>query len=77
LRKQIKEKKKEEKKPQKIREEVIKLIGTFYIELLTSRPPPTFQESNESFGEERNVERKILKALTTIEKGFEETLRNF
>jgi hypothetical protein len=34
-----------------------------YIELFASRPPLAFQKSIDSFGKERNVERKILEAL--------------
>jgi hypothetical protein len=66
LRKQIKEKKKEVREPQKIKEEVLKTIGTFYIEPLASRPPLAFQENNKSFGEEINIGRRILTTLQCV-----------
>jgi hypothetical protein len=52
---QNEEKNKEEIKLQIIKGEVYRAIRAIYIEPLASRPPPTFQESSESFGEERNV----------------------
>jgi len=42
LRIHIKEKKKQEREPKRIRNEVFKTIEAIYIEPLTSRPPPTF-----------------------------------
>jgi hypothetical protein len=45
-----------------------------YIELFASRPPLTFQKSNDSSKKERNVERKILGALQSTMGGLEETL---
>jgi len=48
-----------------------------YIELFASRPPLTFQKSNDSFKKERNVERKILGALQSTMGGLEETLWGF
>jgi hypothetical protein len=47
-----------------------------YIELLVFRPPPIFQENNESFRKERNIEREILEALqrANIMGGLEKTL---
>jgi hypothetical protein len=48
---------------QKIRDEVSRAIGIIYIKLFASRPPPTFQKSNESSGEGWKVEREILEAL--------------
>ncbi len=56
LRKERKKKKGNEKELQKVREEVFKTIRAIYIEPLASRAPPAFRESNESFGESRNVE---------------------
>ncbi len=47
--------------------------------MFTSRPPLAFQENNENFREEINVEREILKALwhvAIVGEGFEETLRD-
>jgi len=49
-----------------------------YIESLASWLPPIFWKSNESFGEERNIKRKIFKALQcapTGREGLEKTLR--
>lgn len=47
--------------------------------MLTSRPPLAFQENNENFREEINVEIEILVALWHVAimgKGFEETLQD-
>jgi hypothetical protein len=46
--KQRKEKEREERKLQKIRDEVFRAIGAIYIEPFASRPPPTIQESSRS-----------------------------
>jgi hypothetical protein len=84
LRKQREEGKKkrkrerEERELQKIREEVFRATREIYIEPLASRPPFAFQESSESCEEERNIKRKIIKALqhaATMGEGLEETLQ--
>jgi hypothetical protein len=49
-----------------------------YIESLASWLPPIFWKSNERFGEERNIKRKIFKALQcapTRGEGLEKTLQ--
>jgi hypothetical protein len=42
---------------QRIREEVLKATKVIYIEPLASKPPPTFQENNESSRKDKNIER--------------------
>jgi hypothetical protein len=46
--KQRKEKERDERKLQKIRDEVFRAIGAIFIEPFASRPPPTIQESSGS-----------------------------
>jgi hypothetical protein len=50
-----KKKKTKEKKLQRVREEAFRAVKAIYIEPLASRLPLVFQESNESYGEERDV----------------------
>jgi hypothetical protein len=53
-------------------------MSSLCIEPLASRLPLIFQESSESFGEERNIKREnfeTLKRVVIVGEGFEETLQ--
>jgi hypothetical protein len=54
---------------QRVRKEAFKAIRAIYIEPLTSRQPPIFWESSESFREERDIEREIFEALRRVTIG--------
>jgi hypothetical protein len=69
--------KKEEELP-KIRNEDFKATRAIYKKSLASQPPPTFQESSESFEEGQNTKREILEDLqvATMGEGLKEKLCN-
>ncbi len=76
LKRERKEKEVEERKLQRVKEEAFRTTGAIYIEPLASRLLPIFQESSESYGEERNIKRENFETLKfdiTV-GGLEETL---
>jgi len=80
LKREKEEKEAKEKELQRVREEAFRVIRAIYIEPFASRLPLVFQENNESYGEERDVECEIFEALkcaTTMGERFEETLQDF
>jgi len=55
LRRKKEKKEIEERKLQKVRKEILRAIGTIYIEPLASKPPLAFHDNNESFGKSRYI----------------------
>ncbi len=62
LKKQREKEKRKKREVQRIRKEVFRTIGAFYIEQLASRLPFVVKKSSESF-EKKNVEREIFEVL--------------
>jgi hypothetical protein len=80
LRRKRKEKKAKERESYRVKDEAFRVTKEIYIEPLASRPPPVFQESNESSGKRRDMESEnfeTLKCVVIVGEGFEETLRDF
>jgi hypothetical protein len=72
-----KRKEEEERELHRVRKDVFRAIKAIYIEPCTSRP--TSRELNESFGEEKDVERESFEALrrvTITRERLEKTLRD-